>query len=73
MGHNSNATTAYICPVHASVRQSSPGKCAECGMALVPENNQFAPPRYGASSSWGPIAIVGILVTVATAVMMFMR
>ena len=73
MSEISNATTVYICPMHASVQQASPGKCAKCGMALVPENIRFTPPRHGLGSSWSPLAIVGILMTLATAVMMFMR
>ncbi|WP_245183383.1 copper-transporting P-type ATPase [Legionella israelensis] len=29
--------TVYICPMHPEVRQSSPGLCPICGMALEPE------------------------------------
>jgi Cu(I)/Ag(I) efflux system membrane fusion protein len=28
--------TVYTCPMHPEVRRSSPGKCPECGMDLVP-------------------------------------
>lgn len=34
--------STYICPMRPSVRQSSPGKCPKCGMALVPESARFA-------------------------------
>ena len=27
--------TIYICPMHPEVRQTGPGKCLKCGMALV--------------------------------------
>ncbi|MFY9600557.1 MAG: heavy metal-binding domain-containing protein, partial [Pseudolabrys sp.] len=37
---NTSGST-YICPMHASIRQASPGKCPKCGMALVPENARF--------------------------------
>lgn len=30
-----NAEPVYTCPMHPEVRQSSPGKCPKCGMALV--------------------------------------
>ena len=29
--------TVYICPMHPEVRQSQPGACPKCGMALEPE------------------------------------
>jgi P-type Cu+ transporter len=29
--------TAYVCPMHPDVRQSGPGSCPKCGMALEPE------------------------------------
>jgi len=29
------ADVVYTCPMHPEVRQSSPGKCPKCGMALV--------------------------------------
>jgi hypothetical protein len=69
MNEIGNATTrCYTCPAHADVRQSSPGKCAKCGLILVPEVSE--PPS---NSVWGPLAIVGLLATVATGVMLFMR
>ena len=33
---------AHVCPMHPEVRQSGPGSCPECGMALEPESP--APP-----------------------------
>lgn len=32
-----SADTIYTCPMHPQVRQSSPGSCPICGMALEPE------------------------------------
>lgn len=32
-----NKDTMYICPMHPEVRQSKPGNCPICGMALEPE------------------------------------
>ena len=72
MGQISNTATAYICPIHGGVRQSSTGKCPECDIVLVQENIHFAQSRHMADS-WSPLAIVGALMTLAVAVMMFMR
>lgn len=38
-------TTTYVCPMHFDVRQTEPGKCPECGMDLVPEEE--LPGRQG--------------------------
>lgn len=35
-----NNTKIYICPMHQEIRQSGPGRCPKCGMALVPEGTQ---------------------------------
>src|SRR5512135_2761132 len=29
--------TTYTCPMHPEIRQSAPGNCPKCGMALEPE------------------------------------
>ena len=31
-----SSTTVYTCPMHPEIRQSSPGNCPRCGMALEP-------------------------------------
>lgn len=36
----------YTCPMHPNVRQTAPGRCPQCGMALVP-----AAPRPAASGN----------------------
>jgi P-type Cu+ transporter len=38
-GHTADASpgTVYVCPMDPEVRQSSPGTCPKCGMALEPE------------------------------------
>jgi Cu+-exporting ATPase len=38
------AGTTYVCPMDPEVRQSTPGACPKCGMALEPET-PMAPPR----------------------------
>ncbi len=32
-----NKEAIYTCPMHPEVRQSGPGNCPKCGMALEPE------------------------------------
>lgn len=50
----------YICPMHKNVRQSDPGKCPECGMALVPEGTSFALLRHMVSSP-SHLAVMGVV------------
>jgi Cu+-exporting ATPase len=35
----------YTCPMHSEIRQSGPGACPKCGMALEPEITAPAPPK----------------------------
>lgn len=35
--NNSDSTEIYICPMHSEIRQTGPGSCPICGMALEPE------------------------------------
>ena len=66
---NTSGST-YICPMHASIREASPGKCPKCGMALVPENARFGLLRHMAGN-WRHLVVMGvIMVAVMAAVMM---
>ena len=38
----SDGATIYTCPMHPEIRQSNPGNCPKCGMAL--ESTGAAPP-----------------------------
>ena len=67
MGQISNTATAMVV-----FERSSPGKCPKCDIVLVQENIHFAQSRHMAGSL-SPLAIVGALMTLAVAVMMFMR
>ena len=42
------ADAAYLCPMHPEVRQSHPGSCPTCGMAL----ERAMPPAGGARAEW---------------------
>ena len=52
----------YICPMHATVRQTNPGKCPTCGMPLVPEGTKFGLVRHIVSN---PIHVIMLVVMIA--------
>ncbi|HEX9072985.1 MAG TPA: heavy metal-binding domain-containing protein [Pseudolabrys sp.] len=70
MGDISNSGSIYICPMHPSVRQSAPGKCPKCGMALVPESARFALLRHMTSNPMHLIVMALVMLAVMSAVMM---
>ena len=53
---------AFICPMHAEVRQDGPGKCPKCGMALLPEGTKFAMLRHMVKSPMMLIIMALVLV-----------
>jgi len=60
----------YICPMHKDVRQAGPGKCPQCGMALLPEGTRFAMFRHMFSNPL-PLMVMGaIMVVLMIAAMM---
>jgi hypothetical protein len=60
----------YICPMHKDVRQAGPGKCPQCGMALLPEGTHFAMLRHMFSNPL-PLMVMGaIMVVLMIAAMM---
>jgi Cu+-exporting ATPase len=59
----------YLCPMHADVRQPSPGKCPKCGMALMPEGTRFALLRHMASNPWHLALMVAAMAAVMAAAM----
>ena len=58
-------TGIYICPMHAEVRETRPGKCPACGMNLVPEGTRFAMLQHMAKS---PV-MIAIMAVVMVAIM----
>lgn len=36
---NKAPASAYTCPMHPEIKQSTPGRCPKCGMALVPADS----------------------------------
>ncbi|MDD5180292.1 MAG: heavy metal-binding domain-containing protein [Gallionellaceae bacterium] len=40
-GHGATAGSIFhVCPMHPEIRQTYPGNCPKCGMALEPESNK---------------------------------
>lgn len=63
----------YICPMHAEVRETRPGRCPTCGMNLVPEGARFKLLRHMLGSPMHIAVMAGIMVAVMAAAMMMMR
>ena len=38
VNHNRPEGTMYTCPMHLEVKQTGPGSCPQCGMALEPKS-----------------------------------
>jgi hypothetical protein len=62
--------STYICPMRPRVRQSSPGKCPKCGMALVLESARFALLRHMTSNPVHLVVMPLIMLAVISTVMM---
>ena len=56
----------YTCPMHKDVRQTGPGKCPTCGMALMPEGTRFAMARHMLSSPMPFVVIGAVIIVVVT-------
>jgi hypothetical protein len=67
------AVKFYHCPMHLEIRQTTRGKCPECGMALVPENARFGLLRHVVSSLLHLIAMAGLMALLMIAAMTLMR
>jgi Heavy metal binding domain len=65
--------SVHICPMHSNVRQPGPGKCPECGMALLPEGTRFAMLRHMTSNPLHLVVMAALMVAVMAAVMMIWR
>ena len=63
----------YVCPMHTSVRQPSPGKCSRCGMALQLEGTRFGMLRHMVSSPLHLAVMVAAMIAVMAAAMMMLR
>jgi len=68
-----NPNPVYICPMHAQVRETRPGRCPTCGMNLVPEGARFMLLRHMLGSPMHIAIMAGFMVVVMAAAMMMMR
>ena len=59
--------------MHSAVRQSTPGVCPTCGMALLPEGTRFAIVRHMLSSPMHIAVMAVVMVAIMAGVMMMMR
>ena len=59
--------------MHPDVRQSSPGLCSRCGMALLPEGTRFGLLRHMLSSPLHIAVMAALMVAVMAAAMMMLR
>lgn len=73
MSSPSPDATIYTCPMHPAVRQSAPGVCPSCGMALLPEGTRFAIVRHMLSSPMHIAIMAVVMVAVMAALMMMLR
>jgi len=73
MDATSAAATAYICPMHSEVRQSTAGKCPTCGMPLVPENARFGLLQHMLGNPLHFAIMAAVMVILMAAAMMLMR
>jgi len=69
----SPGAAAYICPMHADVRQTSPGTCPTCGMPLVAETGRFPLLRHMFGSPLHVVAMLVLMALLMVASMMVMR
>ena len=70
MTQGQEASPFYLCPMHPEVRQATPGKCPNCGMALLPEGTKFRMLRHISRRPLMVIIMVAVMVAVMAAIMM---
>jgi Heavy metal binding domain len=70
MAESSRSGTPYICPMHKDVRQTGPGNCPHCGMALLPEGTRFAMLHHMLSNPLRIVIMLGAMAVLMAAAMM---
>jgi hypothetical protein len=73
LDQRANMAQIYFCPMHADIRQPSPGKCTKCGMDLVPEGTRFALLRHMVSSPLHLAMMVALMAIAMAVAMMLMK
>ncbi len=72
MDQMAHAENVYLCPMHSTVRQPTPGKCPKCGMDLVAEGTRFGMLRHMISSPLHLAVMAAVMVALMAAAMMMM-
>jgi len=70
MSSSQNGTQIYVCPMHQDMRQSGPGRCPRCGMALQPEGARFGWIRHVLSNPLPLLVMAAIMVVLMIAALM---
>ena len=65
-----DGTQIYVCPMHRDVRQSGPGRCPRCGMALQPESARFGLIRHMLSNPLPLLVMAAIMIVLMIAALM---
>ena len=73
MNQQQAVAPVYVCPMHPKIRQPNPGRCPDCGGALVPEGARFAMLRNMASKPLHLAVMLSAMVALMAAAMMLMR
>lgn len=73
MSYAPTGTTIYTCPMHRSVRQSAPGACPVCSMALLLEGTRFAIVRHMLSNPMHIAVMATAMVAFMATLMMLLR
>jgi hypothetical protein len=63
----------HLCPMHREVRQSGPGKCPKCSMALVPQGTRFALLRHMAGRPWHLALMVAAMLALMVLAMLLIH
>jgi hypothetical protein len=67
------AGPAYTCPMHPDVRETRPGKCPRCGMALMAEGTRFGLLRHMLSSPMHIAVMAAVMIALMAVAMMMLR
>ena len=70
--HPSEREQIYVCPMHGAVRQSGPGKCSICAMALVPEGTRLPLLRHLVSNRLHLIVMSWLMLLLMAAAMVML-
>ena len=62
-------TSGYYRPMHANVRQATPGQCSKCGMDLVPEGARFGLLRHMLGKPWHLALMLAAMLALMAAAM----